>query len=48
MKRRIVNLDELDLQRHPFPGPERFGGRMGLVAPMLGARKLGVGHWDGE
>lgn len=41
MTRPILNLDELDLQPSPLPGPDRFEARMGRISMLLGAQKLG-------
>ncbi|WP_373047734.1 cupin domain-containing protein [Vulgatibacter sp.] len=41
MNRPILNLDQLELESPPFPGPERYGAKMARIAPRLGAKKLG-------
>ena len=47
MKKPIINLDEVELQSRPpvfaatGEAAERFDAKMGMIAPMLGAQKLG-------
>lgn len=42
MSRQILNLAAAELQASPYPGPaERFGARMALIAPRIGAKMLG-------
>lgn len=41
MKAPIINLDQLEPKPPPFPAPERYGARLALIAPLIGAQKLG-------
>lgn len=42
MSRPILNLQSVELESFPYPGPaERFGARMGPIAPRIGAKMLG-------
>ena len=38
----IINLERAEFMENPFPGPEeRFGGRLALLSPRIGAKLLG-------
>jgi len=38
----IINLDRAEFVENPFPGPkERYGARIALLSPRLGAKLLG-------
>jgi uncharacterized cupin superfamily protein len=47
MPKRVINLDEVELQPRPAafaakgPAAEKFDAKMGMIAPLLGAQKLG-------
>ena len=47
MPKRIININDLELQPRPAafaatgPAAERFDAKMAMIAPLLGAKKLG-------
>jgi len=47
MNKRIINIEDIELQPRPpafaatGPAAERYDARMGMIAPLLGAQKLG-------
>ena len=41
----IINIDDVELAPNPFPAPDttktKFGGKVGWIGPLVGAKKLG-------